>query len=1288
MLMLQGHQAHSDFSLQRIKEAIFTASDDVSCLRSEYLYLIRFKNGTEVSTAYENRLIQLTRSRKKVNVLDINRASFFVRPRIGTISPWTTKALEICKNCGIHGLEHIERIVAWYADDTNKEQLKTNRDKLYDRMTESFLDTLSGTSSVPALKTKDLRTIPIIKSGIGELAKVNNELGLALTENEMEYLVSSFQELERDPTDAELMMFAQANSEHCRHKVFNSNWEVDSVEKDYSLFDMIRNTHKLNPNGVLSAYRDNAAVTKGYRAGRLLIDEKNNHYKFIAERADIVLKVETHNHPTAISPYSGAATGSGGEIRDEGATGRGARPKAGLTGFSVSHLRLPNRNEPWEVARELNPRLASSFEIMRDGPIGSAAFNNEFGRPSLSGYFRTFELPNEDASIWGYDKPIILAGGVGNIRPRDIEKLTIDVGSKIVILGGPAMLIGLGGGAASSVKSGAMNTELDFASVQRGNPEMERRCQQVIDACYSMKDDNPIQMIHDVGAGGLSNAIPELLQDSNRGGKINLRQIPVAETTLSPLEIWCNEAQERYVLAIKDTETLRFKNICDRERCPFAIVGHATLEQHLIIHDKLKATYPVNIPMELLFGNTPNIKKAANSLKSKLMEKTLGKITADLRTLLHQVLSFPTVADKRFLITIGDRTVGGLTMRDQMVGPWQVPVADCAVTASGFDDLVGEAMAVGERTPVAVIHGPASARLAVGEAITNIASARIKQLSDLTLSANWMSSEGSPGENAKLYAMVEAVGMEFCPALGINIPVGKDSMSMKTSWQSEDTSYETMSPTSLIISAFAPVCDVTKTLTPELKMDVESVILLVDLSKGENRLGGSILQQTTGIFGGLPPDADDPNIIKEFFEVIQVLNENNYLLAYHDRSDGGLIVTLYEMAFSSRCGLEIHIEENDLLAALFSEELGAVIQIEKDKYATIKEFLEQYPLISANISEKATIATAKNITINHQGQKVLTSSLHEALNSFSAPSHAMQKLRDNPKTANEELRSILDETDPGLNIYNYKGANTRPPLIQTKTKPKIGILREQGVNGQTEMAAAFIRAGFEAVDIHMSDILTGREDLMNINGLAFCGGFSYGDVMGAGIGWAGTVRYNPDIKSSFESFFNRENTFTLGVCNGCQMLSSLRDFIPGASNWPSFIQNESTQFEARLTMVEIEPSRSILLQGLEGAKAPIIVSHGEGRASYENTQVRNSNSCLRYVDNYGKIATSYPANPNGSEAGIAGVCSDDGRVTIMMPHPERVFLNRQLSWKSARRTKTESIWMEIFHNAMQWSQRQ
>ncbi|MBT6465273.1 MAG: phosphoribosylformylglycinamidine synthase [Proteobacteria bacterium] len=1286
MLMLQGYRAHSDFSLQRIKEAIFTSSDDVSSLRSEYLYLIRFKYELNISKEHEARLIELTRSKKKINDADIERAAFFVRPRIGTISPWTTKALEICKNCGIDDLEHIERIVVWYADDTRIEELKANRNKLHDRMTESCTDALNKKSSIHPLKGKSLRMIPVMKNGIKELTKANKELGLALTENEMEYLMSSFQGLERDPTDVELMMFAQANSEHCRHKVFNSHWQIDNVAKDYSLFDMIRNTHKLNPNGVLSAYRDNAAVTQGYKAKRLLIDEQSKNYKLITEQTNIVLKVETHNHPTAISPYSGAATGSGGEIRDEGATGRGAKPKAGLTGFSVSHLRLPNRNESWEVARNLNPRLASSFEIMRDGPIGSAAFNNEFGRPSLSGYFRTFELPNEGASIWGYDKPIMLAGGVGNIRPRDVEKLTIDIGSKIVILGGPAMLIGLGGGAASSVESGAMDTELDFASVQRGNPEMERRCQQVIDVCYSMKDENPIQMIHDVGAGGLSNAIPELLQDSHRGGEIRLREIPVADPTLSPLEIWCNEAQERYVLAIKDTEISKLQDICDRERCPFAIVGHATLEPYLIIHDEITDNYPVNIPMGLLFGNTPVINKTATTVKSKLADYTPVTSAADLEIFLHQVLSFPTVADKRFLITIGDRTVGGLTMRDQMVGPWQVPVADCAITASGFDDMVGEAMAVGERTPVAVMDGPASARLAVGEAITNISAARIKQLSELTLSANWMSSEGSSGENAKLYSMVEAVGMELCPALGINIPVGKDSMSMKTAWKAEDISYETTSPTSLVISAFAPVCDVTKTLTPELKTDAESVILLIDLGKGENRLGGSILQQTAGIFGGPPPDLDNPDIIKEFFEFIQVLNENNYLLAYHDRSDGGLIVTLCEMAFSSRCGLNIHIEDENLLAALFSEELGAVIQIDKEKYSELQEFLEQYPLISANISDIATIAKGKKITIAHQGQKVLTSSLHDTLNSFSATSHAMQKLRDNPKTADEELISILDESDPGLNISGYGGPKSRSPLIHTRDKPKIGILREQGINGQTEMAAAFIRAGFEAVDIHMSDILMGREDLENINGLAFCGGFSYGDVMGAGMGWAGTVRYNLEVKSSFESFFNRENTFTLGVCNGCQMLSSLRDFIPGAANWPSFLKNESTQFEARLTMVEIESSKSILLQGLEGAKAPIVVSHGEGRTSYEKTRANGHNSCLRYVDNYGNIATRYPANPNGSEDGIAGVCSDDGRVTIMMPHPERVFLNRQLSWTSARKAETESIWMEIFHNAKQWSQ--
>jgi phosphoribosylformylglycinamidine synthase len=1285
MLLLQGNHAYSDFALEKLLQTIAISENERKKIRSTFAYLVETDNGSVMTENEISRLIQLTESIKVIDAEKLTKMTFAVRPRIGTISPWSTKALDICKNCGLDQVLHIERITVWYLNGLNNVQIGQITKNFYDKMTETISFSVEELTK-PRVREKPRKLKSILSSGDNQfMYEANQIMGLALNDEEIEYLIDAYGCLNRDPTDVELMMFAQANSEHCRHKIFNASWTGEGTVDNLSLFDMIRNTHKKHPNGVLSAYSDNAAVTRGYRGNRMLVNSVTKFYEDIEEEVHIVLKVETHNHPTAISPFPGAATGSGGEIRDEGATGRGARPKAGLTGFSVSHLRIPGFDAPWEIKRPLNPRLASALDIMLDGPVGAATFNNEFGRPALCGFFRSFEKRVSDSLTRGFDKPIMLAGGLGSIREKDIQKLKIETGSKVIVLGGPAMLIGLGGGAASSVDAGAIDQQLEFASVQRGNAEMQRRCQQVIDACYSDNEKNPIQMIHDVGAGGLSNAVPELLNDSNRGGIIELRNIPSAESGLSPLEIWCNESQERYVLAISDEELESFANICLRERCPFAVIGRVTEERQLILRDSLLCTNPIDIPMELLFGSSP---KLIRDFAPKIPSKPKNFTNAfDVEKSLHEVLRFPSVGDKRFLITIGDRTVGGLTVRDQMVGPWQVPVADCAVTATGFKNIVGEAMAVGERSPTAILSAGASARMAVGESLTNIAASRIMDLSDVVLSANWMCAEGSLDETSNLYEAVQSVGMEFCPALGINIPVGKDSMSMKSNWKDHKSKYENISPLSLVVSAFAPVIDVNKTLTPELDIENESVLILIDLGKGKNRLGASILAQTRNQEFGECPDADDPQAIRDFFTAVQLLNENGYLQAYHDRSDGGLIVTLLEMAFASRCGLNVSLPKSkNPMGILFSEELGAVIQIKEANKHFVLDYFSQYRSLREHIHIVATTCKESDIKIFSDGKVILENSLQSLLRSFSLTTHAIQSIRDNPSTANEELQSILDFTDPGMSVKKMPPpARRKINTKKTGKRPHVAILREQGINGFTEMAAAFKYAGFEARDVHMSDIMSGSVSLENIVGLAVCGGFSYGDVLGAGRGWASAVRYNKSVAKAFSDFFSRQDTFTLGVCNGCQMLSSLRDIIPGASHWPYFKKNRSEQFEARLSMVKISESPSIFFKDLIGLIAPISIAHGEGRADYpELTQ--ETKFCMQYVNNLGNVTQKYPANPNGSTEGVAGVTSDDGRVTLMMPHPERVFLNQQLSWKSALNSPTESVWMEIFHNAKRWVQ--
>ncbi|MCB1745904.1 MAG: phosphoribosylformylglycinamidine synthase [Gammaproteobacteria bacterium] len=1283
MLLLQGNAALSPF---RTAKLVAESPVPPSALTATHLYVAWFAAAAAPGDAERARLRDLLGGGDWLEAGPLPAGAFVVTPRVGTLSPWASKARDICINCGLTDLERVERVTLWQVAGVDADALAALAARVHDRMTETVLWALEDLArlhhpTAPA----PLGHVVLGDDGGAALTAANARLGLALAADEIDYLLARYAELGRDPTDVELMMFAQANSEHCRHKIFNASWTIDGVAQDKSLFAMIRNTFETHPNGVLSAYRDNAAVTSGYPARRFVLDPASGVWGRSEEPAHILMKVETHNHPTGISPFPGAATGAGGEIRDEGATGRGAKPKAGLTGFHVSHLRLPGTPAPWEKPRPLNPRLESALSIMTAGPIGAAAFNNEFGRPALAGYFRSFEQVGDDTTVRGYDKPVMLAGGLGNIRAGHVEKNRIEPGALVIVLGGPAMLIGLGGGAASSVDSGAMQAELDFASVQRDNAEMQRRCQQVIDACWAAGAANPIVMIHDVGAGGLSNAIPELLHDSGRGGVINLRKVPSAEPGLSPLEIWCNEAQERYVLAIAPADLPRFEALCARERCPFAVVGTATAEERLQVTDAVLGADAIDLPMDVLFGKPPRMAREATHQDCAL--PALDTTRIDLAEAFDRVLRFPGVGDKRFLITIGDRTVGGLSVRDQMVGPWQVPVADCAVTAAGFDDLTGEAMAVGERTPVALLDGPASARLAIAETVTNLAAARIQSLADIVLSANWMSPAGHPGEDARLYDMVRTVGMEFCPALGINVPVGKDSMSMQSSWQAGDARWSTVSPVSLVISGFAPVTNVRQSLTPELARDFDSELLLIDLGCGRQRLGGSILGQCWHAPGGAPPDCDEPGLLAEFFRAVQALNEAGHLLAYHDRSDGGLAVTLAEMAFAGRCGLDVDIAMPgaNALATLFCEEPGAVIQVRGEDVEAVLRFLDETTALGPHVHRLGRPVAAPAFSVTQAGQPLFRAPLADLLAAWSATSHAMQRLRDNPQCADEELAGILDLDDPGLAIHLPDAARDlhRAPAVATGVRPRVAVLREQGVNGQVEMAAAFDLAGFETVDVHMTDILGGRVDLGDITGLAVCGGFSYGDVLGAGRGWAGTIRHNARARDVFAAFFARPTTFTLGVCNGCQMLAELQDLVPGAAGWPRFERNLSEQFEARYALVEVLPSPSVLLGPMAGMRMPVAVAHGEGRAAWDGAPDATQ-ACLRYVDNHGRATTRYPANPNGSPDGITGLTSADGRVTIMMPHPERVFLARQLSWCPPTWRDAESPWQALFNNARRW----
>ncbi len=1295
MLILRGAPALSAFRHGKLLEQLTSKVPAVTGLYAEFAH---FADVTGVLGADEEQVLaRLLKYGPSVPVQEPSGRLLLSIPRFGTISPWSSKASDIARNCGLAKIQRIERGIAYYvAGELSEAELQLVAGLLHDRMTQLVLtDVQDAAALFSHAEPKPLTAVDVLGGGRAALEQANVELGLALAEDEIDYLVSSFNDLGRNPHDIELMMFAQANSEHCRHKIFNASWDLDGESQGKSLFGMIKNTHELHSAGVLSAYKDNAAVIVGHTAGRFYPNAETRQYGANQEPVHILMKVETHNHPTAIAPFPGAATGSGGEIRDEGATGRGAKPKAGLTGFSVSNLQIPGFEQPWEVPYGKPERIVTALDIMIEGPLGGAAFNNEFGRPALTGYFRTFEQAVDTPrgfEVRGYHKPIMLAGGMGNIRADHVQKGEITIGSKLIVLGGPAMLIGLGGGAASSMATGTSSADLDFASVQRENPEMERRCQEVIDRCWQLGEQNPISFIHDVGAGGLSNAFPELVNDGDRGGRFELRNVPNDEPGMAPHEIWSNESQERYVLAVDAADFERFKAICERERCPFAVVGEATEEPHLTVADSHFGNKPVDMPLNVLLGKAPRMHRAASHEAGLGDDFDASGLAID--DALTRVLHHPAVASKSFLITIGDRTITGLVARDQMVGPWQVPVADCAVTATSFDVYTGEAMAMGERTPLALLDAAASGRIAIGETLTNLAAARIEKISDIKLSANWMAAAGHPGEDARLYDTVKAVGMQLCPELGICIPVGKDSMSMKTRWQDDGAEKSVTSPLSLIVTGFAPVSDIRQTLTPQLRMDKgETDLILIDLGRGQNRMGASILAQVYGQIGKQAPDVDDAEDLKAFFAVIQGLNADGHLLAYHDRSDGGLLVSALEMAFAGHCGLDLSLDslagsQDELAAVLFNEELGALIQVHQD---VTPQVLTQFS--AAGLDCVAVIGQPVNngeVRINFAGQPVFAGQRRLLQRQWSETSYQIQRLRDNVQCAEQEFDALLEEDNPGLSVKLAFDVNQdiAAPYIKKGLRPQIAVLREQGVNGQVEMAAAFDRAGFSAIDVHMSDILSGRVSLDEFKGLVACGGFSYGDVLGAGEGWAKSILFNSRARDGFQAFFERKDSFALGVCNGCQMMSNLHELIPGSEFWPHFVRNRSEQFEARVAMVQVQESASIFLQGMAGSRMPIAIAHGEGHAEFENEEAlleADLSGCvaMRFIDNHGKVTETYPANPNGSPRGITGLTSRDGRVTIMMPHPERVFRAVQNSWQPEE-WQEDAGWLRMFRNARVW----
>ena len=1296
MIVKEGPASHSPFKLESLLRRLQSIDQNIDDLGARFIHLIDSKNDPDEE---QDRILDSILEYGPDWPFGTDEGfKVFTLPRFGTTSPWSSKATDIAKVCGLTSIEKIERGVVFTLALKDKDSAPSKEaiEMLYDRMTEVVITDLKQAKEIfSSLEPQPFSDVDILSDGKKALETANIELGLALNNDEIDYLLEQFTKLNRNPTDAELMMFAQANSEHCRHKVFNADWVIDGVDKERSLFQMIKNTYEASSRNVLSAYKDNAAVIAGHKADWFLPHLDDQKYGRFHDEIHTMMKVETHNHPTAISPYPGAATGSGGEIRDEAATGRGAMPKAGLTGFSVSHLFIPGDLQSWEKTIGKPDHIASALDIMLDGPIGGAAYNNEFGRPNILGYFRTFEEENKEESntSWGFHKPIMIVGGMGNISDSSVKKNDIDPGSLIIVLGGPAMLIGLGGGSASSLNAGSSDSELDFASVQRDNAELERRAQEVITRCFAMgvqnKEDNanPIILIHDVGAGGLSNAIPEVADHSKMSADINLRDIDNAEPGMSPLEIWCNEAQERYVLSIHPDDLEVFDQVCKRERCPYAVVGEVATHGNLRLKDEVYDNYPIDMPMDVLFGKPPKTKLEITSEQKSIIDDGLKGI--DIEEAALKILRFPTVSDKTFLIHIGDRTVGGLVSQDQFVGPWQVPVSDVAVTLKDHFGVQGEAMAMGERSPIAVHNAAASGRIAVGEAITNILSAPIGDIADIKLSANWMSSIMTDRLKQDLYETVEAISVDFCSKIGITIPVGKDSLSMQTSWVNEEKQYKNTAPLSLVISAFSPIDDVNNVITPQLKDKSESILLLIDLGQGQNRMGGSCLSQIYNRSLGETPDIENPEVLKKFFNAITKLKSRMLIQAYHDRSDGGLFACVSEMAFAGNMGLDLSLEaanQEELLKLLFSEELGCVIQIQNGDLDDVLDILNEASL-SNSIYPIGTVVKDKQISIknNEFNHSFDLKTLRQA---WSKMSYEMQKLRDNPETAEEGFKKILDVNDPGLNPKIKFGPTQIDYKRLTKSSPKVAILRDQGVNSQIEMAVAFNKAGFNAYDIHMTDILNGQVNLDQYIGLVVCGGFSYGDVLGAGGGWAKSVLFNENAQNQFKTFFHREETFSLGICNGCQMMSQLKDLIPGADHWPRFVRNLSEQFEARLNMVEVLESNSIFLNGMEGSMIPIATSHGEGRVQYSNDGDMNalieaSGVTIRYVDNFGQPAINYPDNPNGSESGFAGFCSEDGRSTIMMPHPERVMRTEQFSW-CPDDWKDHGPWARFFVNARDW----
>lgn len=1290
MLRLSGASALSAFREKRVLETLQAIEPAISSLQSGLRYYIDV----------EPERLDVQDHHRLYNLLDAREADdrpppglpVFVVPRPGTRSPWSSKATDIVHNCGLESVRRLETGVRHVlgglesADSLSPELIAL----LHDRMTEVLItDELEAARLFTTEDSAVLERVPLLSEGKSALQRANQTLGLALSDDEIDYLDSNYRELDRDPSDAELMMFAQANSEHCRHKIFNASWTIDGDPQALSLFAMIRNTHAISPGGVLSAYHDNAAVIEGASANRWMATS-DGHYRTIVEPTHIQIKVETHNHPTAISPFPGAATGAGGEIRDEGAIGNGGKPKAGLCGFMTSNLEIPEAVQPWERPVGKPSRIASALEIMTDGPLGSAAFNNEFGRPNLGGFFRSYcvkaDLPS-GVQVRGFHKPLMIAGGLGNVRPMNVDKRSVPAGSPLIVLGGPSMQIGLGGGAASSVASGSSDATLDFASVQRSNPEMERRCQEVIDRCIAMGNESPILSLHDVGAGGLSNALPELVADAGKGGRFELRAIPNDEPGMSPMAIWSNESQERYVVAVDKNKLDTFKRICERERCIFAVAGEATETQELVVTDSLFGDRPVDMPLELLLGKPPRVSIDATRQAFSQTPFDGSKILID--DAVRRVLQLPCVASKNFLITIGDRSVTGQVARDQLVGPWQMPVADVAITVSDYRGYQGEAMAMGERPPVALIDPAASARLSLAEALTNIMAAPIGPIGNVKLSANWMAAAQHPGETAALFDAVEALGMGLAPALGLAIPVGKDSLSMKTTWDDAEGQHEVTAPMSVVITAFAPVTDVRVALTPMLRRDCgDTELLLVDLGGGRNRMGGSALAQVYEQIGDQSPDIDEPAMLGSLFAAMQSLIEANLALAWHDRSDGGLFVTIAEMCFAGNCGARLQMSSlpPDTLATLFNEEVGGVLQIRSSQYASVMAVFEQRGLgdlihTLGTVTEEPDVQFWRGDILEYAAQML------ELKREWWQTSWRMQRLRDNPACADAELAHVCDPNDPGLapvlSFDTHDSVLNAAPGILT-TRPPIAILREQGVNGQLEMAAAFDAAGFDPVDVHMSDLITGRIELADFRGMVACGGFSYGDVLGAGGGWAKSILYTEHLLETFSKYFEREDSFTLGVCNGCQMLSQLRSIIPGAQAWPRFVTNESARFEARVASVAIYDSPSLFFTDMVGSQLPVALAHGEGRAVFDDPALaEEAKVALGFIDNTGEMSEGYPMNPNGSAFGVTGLCNDDGRVTIMMPHPERVFRSVTNSWHPPQWGE-RGPWLRMFENARIW----